>query len=187
VVSLLLILVAVALLVLGLTAGSSLLLTSSIAASLLAAVALMVGARQASAARAGGRKTRAGRDGRGTGATHRDTATASARRDPERSTTEAGENGWRQPPGSPASGAGGLFADEPPAQPVQPTDLRRLAGLETAVHVMDGRPRYHLADCRHLRDRPAETLTVAEAVGLGFSPCGWCRPVTALLAEQRPV
>lgn len=44
--SILLILVAVVLLVLGLTDGSSLLLTGSIAASLLAAVALVVGARQ---------------------------------------------------------------------------------------------------------------------------------------------
>ncbi|MCW6008586.1 hypothetical protein K1W54_29180 [Micromonospora sp. CPCC 205371] len=50
--SLLLILVAVTLLVLGLAYGSSTLLISSIAASLLAAVALVVGARQAAAARA---------------------------------------------------------------------------------------------------------------------------------------
>ncbi|MEV1289649.1 hypothetical protein [Micromonospora sp. NPDC049679] len=49
--SLLLILVAVTLLVLGLANGSSMLLISSIAASLLAAVALVVGARQAAAAR----------------------------------------------------------------------------------------------------------------------------------------
>jgi hypothetical protein len=51
--SLLLILVAVALLVLGLANGSSVLLIGSIAASLLAAVALVVGARQAAAARVG--------------------------------------------------------------------------------------------------------------------------------------
>ncbi|WP_212993927.1 hypothetical protein, partial [Actinoplanes auranticolor] len=51
VVSLLLILVAVTLLVLGLVGGSSPLLISSIVASLLAAVALVIGARQASAAR----------------------------------------------------------------------------------------------------------------------------------------
>src|SRR3712207_8676864 len=48
----LLILVAVTLLVLGLTNGSSALLISSIVASLLAAVALVVGARQAAASRA---------------------------------------------------------------------------------------------------------------------------------------
>jgi hypothetical protein len=51
--SLLLILVAVTLLVLGLATGSSGLLISSIAASLLAAVALVVGARQAAATRGG--------------------------------------------------------------------------------------------------------------------------------------
>jgi hypothetical protein len=50
--SLVLILVAVTLLVLGLASGSSELLVSSIGASLLAAVALVVGARQAAAARA---------------------------------------------------------------------------------------------------------------------------------------
>ncbi|WJK38081.1 hypothetical protein O7608_16275 [Solwaraspora sp. WMMA2056] len=50
--SLLLILVAVTLLVLGLAGGSSMLLVGSIVASLLAAVALVVGARQAAAARA---------------------------------------------------------------------------------------------------------------------------------------
>lgn len=50
--SILLILVAVGLLVLGLADGSSTLLISSIAASLLAAVALVVGARQAAALRA---------------------------------------------------------------------------------------------------------------------------------------
>jgi hypothetical protein len=52
--SLLLILVAVTLLVLGLAAGSSGLLVSSIGASLLAAVALVVGARQAATSRAAG-------------------------------------------------------------------------------------------------------------------------------------
>jgi hypothetical protein len=51
--SLLLILVAVTLLVLGLASGSSVLLVCSIGASLLAAVALVVGARQAAAARSG--------------------------------------------------------------------------------------------------------------------------------------
>ena len=51
VVSVLLILVAVALLVLGVASGSSALLISSIVASLLAAIALVVGARQAAAMR----------------------------------------------------------------------------------------------------------------------------------------
>ncbi|GAA2609374.1 hypothetical protein GCM10010399_45260 [Dactylosporangium fulvum] len=58
--SLLLIVVAVGLLVLGLLQGSDGLLVASIAASLLAAVALIVGGRQAAAARAA-RATRTGR------------------------------------------------------------------------------------------------------------------------------
>jgi hypothetical protein len=58
--SLLLILVAVALLVLGLANGSSQLLIGSIGASLLAAIALVIGARQASAARAADRERAGG-------------------------------------------------------------------------------------------------------------------------------
>jgi hypothetical protein len=49
--------------------------------------------------------------------------------------------------------------------------------------VVDGRPRYHLADCPHLVGRLTEPLPVAEAVELGFSPCGLCRPVDRLVAR----
>ncbi|GIM78533.1 hypothetical protein Aau02nite_81350 [Amorphoplanes auranticolor] len=48
--------------------------------------------------------------------------------------------------------------------------------------MVDGRPRYHLADCTHLMGRATEGLPVAEAVELGFSPCGLCRPVDRLVA-----
>ncbi|MBX6358358.1 MAG: hypothetical protein IRZ05_21215, partial [Micromonosporaceae bacterium] len=65
--SVLLILVAVTLLVLGLVSGASELLVASIAASLLAAIALVIGARQAAAARTGdGYRDRA-RGGQGAG------------------------------------------------------------------------------------------------------------------------
>ncbi|MFI1988026.1 hypothetical protein [Actinoplanes sp. NPDC020271] len=71
--------------------------------------------------------------------------------------------------------------DEPLPQSVRPTDAVRVARLDTDVLVVDGRPRYHMADCPHLVGRLTESLPAAEAVELGFSPCGLCRPVDRLL------
>lgn len=73
--------------------------------------------------------------------------------------------------------------DEPPPQDVSPADAARVARLSEEVLVVDERPRYHLADCDHLRGRPSEPLPVSEAVELGFTPCGRCAPVSALLAR----
>ncbi|GAA2700703.1 hypothetical protein ACFY2R_08210 [Micromonospora olivasterospora] len=196
--SLLLILVAVALLVFGLAGGSSLLLTTSIAASLLAALALVAGARRAAASRAA-----AGRP---------DADASRFRRPPAGRTGQAGPDiptqhvpatdgtddaGWRQPPGSSVP-AGETHAatsevpspdeppDEPPALRVSPADAALVAGLDAEVLVVDGRPRYHLADCPHLLGRDAEALPVSEAVALGFTPCARCAPDTSLLADTRP-
>jgi len=72
--------------------------------------------------------------------------------------------------------------DEPLPQAVSPADAVRVARLDAEVLVVDGRPRYHLADCPHLVGRLTEGLPVAEAVELGFSPCGLCRPVERLVA-----
>ncbi|UQU68789.1 hypothetical protein COUCH_29630 [Couchioplanes caeruleus] len=72
--------------------------------------------------------------------------------------------------------------DEPPPQRVRPADAVRVARMDAEVVVVDGRPRYHLADCPHLPGRSTEALPVAEAVELGFSPCGLCRPVDRLVA-----
>jgi len=72
--------------------------------------------------------------------------------------------------------------DEPLPQAVRPADAVRVARLVAEVLVVDGRPRYHLADCPHLVGRLTEALPVAEAVELGFSPCGLCRPVDRLVA-----
>ncbi|OJF13259.1 clumping factor A [Couchioplanes caeruleus] len=72
--------------------------------------------------------------------------------------------------------------DEPLPQKVRPADAVRVARLDAEVVVVDGRPRYHVADCPHLSGRQTEGLPVAEAVELGFSPCGQCRPVDRLVA-----
>jgi hypothetical protein len=73
--------------------------------------------------------------------------------------------------------------DEPLPQAVRPADAVRVARMPTEVLVIDGRPRYHLADCPHLVGRLTEALPVSEAVELGFSPCGLCRPVDRLVAH----
>jgi hypothetical protein len=75
--------------------------------------------------------------------------------------------------------------DEPLPQAVRPADAVRVARLDAEVLVVDGRPRYHLADCAHLVGRLTEGLPVAEAVELGFSPCGLCRPVERLVSAVR--
>ncbi len=77
--------------------------------------------------------------------------------------------------------------DEPSIQIVSPSMASRVAMLTTDVLVIDGRPRYHVTGCVHLIGRESEPLPVAEAVELGFTPCGMCEPDSALLAEARRV
>ncbi len=198
--SLLLILLAVVLLVIGLAGGSSVLLVLSIAASLLAAVALVAGARQAAATRLTTERVPPERV--------RPATTTSAYGppvDPDipvQHVPAPDDPGWRQPSGSPAADApaptgrtaGGAAPadaatsadpvdDEPAAQDVGPEDAARLARLDREVRVVDGRPRYHLADCPHLIGRVHEGLPVAEAVDLGFTSCAHCAAATVLLAE----
>ena len=67
-------------------------------------------------------------------------------------------------------------------RPYVPADAVRVARLEAEVLVVDGRPRYHLADCPFVTGKATEALPVGEAVELGFSPCGICRPVDHLVA-----
>jgi hypothetical protein len=76
-------------------------------------------------------------------------------------------------------------SDEPPGQVLSAEDAERLEQLSTEVIVVDGRPRFHLAECMHLlgRSRECEPLPVYEALELGFTPCGQCEPVDVLLAE----
>ncbi|BBH66956.1 hypothetical protein ACTI_36410 [Actinoplanes sp. OR16] len=76
--------------------------------------------------------------------------------------------------------------DEPLPQSVRPADAVLVARLDAEVLVVDGRPRYHMADCPHLVGRLTEPLPVNEAVELGFSPCGLCRPVDRLVAAVAP-
>ncbi|MFV2086939.1 hypothetical protein [Micromonospora sp. LOL_021] len=182
--SLVLILVAVTLLVLGLASGSSLLLVGSIVASLLAAVALVVGARQAAAARSG--------DVRASPFDPEPVPRPEFGVDPDPD-QRAGQRSsgavGRQPTGpSDDQRGGGETDDDPPDEPAVEetgeTDHARLAGLDADVIVVDGRPRYHRASCLHLVARDGEPLAVREALELGFTPCGLCQPNRTLLAES---
>ncbi|MET0494283.1 MAG: hypothetical protein ABW000_14245 [Actinoplanes sp.] len=98
----------------------------------------------------------------------------------------AGEFGDRADPAGLAEEFGDPDPDDPDDEPlpqkVRPADAVRVARLDAEVLVVDGRPRYHLADCPHLVGRLTEALPAAEAVELGFSPCGLCRPVDRLVA-----
>lgn len=74
---------------------------------------------------------------------------------------------------------------EPPQQLVSPADAKLVARLDSEVFVVDGRPRYHRANCAFLRSRETETLPVRQALELGFTPCGRCEPDSALIAGAR--
>jgi hypothetical protein len=246
--SLLLILLAVALLAFGLVQGSNPYLVGSIAASLLAAIALIAGSRRAG--RGGGEVETDDRDHDDVETDDRERAGAARtarRHGPREAPTEMlrtareggserrrdlGDGGFRDDdrrdeeveavgrrlqtivePAIPAQGSApevdrGLDrgrgasqhaavndddyddedpADEPVAQQVSPADSARVARLSTDVLVIAGRPRYHLAGCVHLLGRESEPLPVAEAIELGFTPCGLCEPDSALLADARRV
>ena len=84
-----------------------------------------------------------------------------------------------------AGGAAQASPDEPAVQPIAADDTARTGLMDAVVRVVDGRPQFHLADCRHLSGRVSEALPVAEAVELGFSPCAVCAPGNALLADAK--
>ena len=71
--------------------------------------------------------------------------------------------------------------DEPGEQELTAAVAARIARLDAAVVVIDGRPRYHVEGCLHLLGRTTHRLPVMDVVALGFTPCGDCGPATALL------
>ncbi|THV39527.1 hypothetical protein [Glycomyces buryatensis] len=71
--------------------------------------------------------------------------------------------------------------NEPTEQRMSTIEASALMRLDTHVAVVDGRPRFHHTACVHLVGREHEPLPVAEALELGFSPCGMCEPASRLL------
>jgi hypothetical protein len=176
--------VAVGLLVLGLVQPSDAMFYASIAASILAALALVVGARRLSSARGTDDDFDLGPEGSGPVAPAPGVQAPAPRRVGRASVPAQSTAGAHEEPAGPAQSA-----KEPPGEPApqvltgaQTTMLARLAGdLYVEVMVIDGRPRYHLSECLHLLGRDATRLPAGEAMELGFTPCGQCEPVTALL------
>jgi len=74
---------------------------------------------------------------------------------------------------------------EPGEEPTDASDLLVVAGLNAEVRVVDEHPRYHLATCVWLANRPTIPIPVAEARQLGFTPCARCGPDAILAARHR--
>lgn len=96
------------------------------------------------------------------------------------------------PPVEPPAGAqggqepGGAGPDsEPTTEQSDPADAALVATLEDEVVVIDEQPRYHVPGCDALTAHEPIPLPAREAVELGFTPCGWCRP-NHTLAERHP-
>ncbi|MGH3879386.1 MAG: hypothetical protein ACRDSK_20350 [Actinophytocola sp.] len=76
-------------------------------------------------------------------------------------------------------------AGEPGEEQTDAADLLVVSDLRDEVRVVDEHPRYHLASCTYLRDKPTLPLPVAEARQLGFTPCARCGPDATLAARHR--
>jgi hypothetical protein len=76
-------------------------------------------------------------------------------------------------------------APDPPEEDVEVTDLLLVVDLTDEVHVADGHPRYHLADCRATAGRETVALPVRRARADGFTPCAACSPDAALAGVER--
>lgn len=83
---------------------------------------------------------------------------------------EAGSESYPDPP------------DEPAEEDVSAPTALKVVDLDAEVVVVDGRPRYHLADCPHLEGREGIPLPIAEARESGFTPCSLCKPDATLVA-----
>jgi hypothetical protein len=79
----------------------------------------------------------------------------------------------------------GYDASEPGEEPTDASDLLVVAGLNVEVRVVDEHPRYHLATCVWLANRPTIPIPVSEARQLGFTPCARCGPDAVLAARHR--
>jgi hypothetical protein len=65
---------------------------------------------------------------------------------------------------------------EPEPEPAVEPVAEAAQGQPGDVWVVDGRPRFHKADCLIIRDQPSEPIPLAQAVEDGFMPCSLCEP-----------
>lgn len=76
---------------------------------------------------------------------------------------------------------------EPLEEDTNAADLLAVAELSVEVRVVDERPRYHLATCQWLNNRPTLGLPIREARKLGFTPCATCTPNHTLATANRRI
>jgi hypothetical protein len=74
---------------------------------------------------------------------------------------------------------------EPAEEDTDAADALVVSELTDEVLVLDERPRYHLAGCAWVGDRPTIPLPVNEARQLGFTPCARCTPDRKLAAAHK--
>ena len=122
-------------------------------------------------------------------------STASTSSAPTSSTTSAAPAGGPEPAATSANGATAAPAAEPPprvkdlpdppVEDVEVTDLLMVVDLTDEVLVIDERPRYHLAGCKHLVGHTGIPLPLDEARTDGFTPCAVCAPDRNLAQRAR--
>jgi hypothetical protein len=168
-----LVLVALVLLVLGLTMQDLAFVYGSIAVSLISFVFLVVGILQ----RRGDQPATA--DGpevsEGSGTADEQDASAAA------STSSGSGAATPEPVLAPSLRKGGSVraagpdGDEPDDDELLDDDLDEEYEVGATVLVVPGRPRYHVAGCRYLNGKAAEEVDLAEAREQ-YSACGVCKP-----------
>jgi hypothetical protein len=171
-----LVLVALILLVLGLTMTDLDFVYGSIGVSLVSFVFLVIGILQ----RRGEQPAPAGDAPQVSDASRR---SAGVRR--RRCAARAG----RVPVTAPATRTARVAAPAPVVVEEEYDDEELEPGGGTVL-VVPGRPRYHLEGCRYLTGKSAEEIDVLDAREDGFTPCGVCKPDAALEAlalEDEPV
>jgi hypothetical protein len=70
---------------------------------------------------------------------------------------------------------------EPVEQPAEQAEAATPPASDGQVWVVDGRPRYHLADCMIIEGQPVQAIPMTQATEDGFMPCSLCEPTAARL------
>lgn len=72
------------------------------------------------------------------------------------------------------------FQARPGTNPIKPLELHTQSTPPTAtaadVYITSGGTKYHRPACRHITNRDSIKITPAEALALGYEPCGDCQP-----------
>jgi outer membrane biosynthesis protein TonB len=77
---------------------------------------------------------------------------------------------------TPSAAAGSVRVDQPAEEPAPEGDELEDTQVAGTVLVVAGRPRYHVPGCRYLTGKSPNEVDVADARDEGFTPCGVCKP-----------